>query len=325
MLRHRSLTNYVMWAAGHYPVGIGRGAPVHSSLSFDLTITSLLTPLLVGGYVELLSNENEIESLAEALRGRNGYGLVKLTPGHLRLLAELLKGDELDGAAESLVIGGENLPVEAVRWWKERAAKTRLFNEYGPTESVVGCCVYEVSRQLEAEEGRDNVWIGRAIANTRLYVLDQRQESVAKGVVGELYIGGEGLARGYLNEAEQTAEKFVPSVYSEEAGGRVYRTGDQARYEEDGKIEYLGRVDDQVKVRGYRIELGEVEAALNQHERVEQAVVVAREDEPGQRRLVGYVVVKQQVSSQELRAYLGEKLPDYMVPSAFVADSNRCL
>ena len=143
MLRHRSLTNYLLWAAGHYPLDIGCGAPVHSSLSFDLTITSLLTPFLVGGYVQLLSSESEVESLAAALSGRYGYGLVKLTPAHLQLLAELLKGVDLDGAAQALVIGGENLPVEAVRWWRERAAKTKLFNEYGPTETVVGCCVFE--------------------------------------------------------------------------------------------------------------------------------------------------------------------------------------
>src|SRR5581483_9809946 len=250
--------------------------------------------------------------------GRYGYGLVKLTPAHLQLLAVLLKDVDLDGAAHGLVIGGENLPIEVVRWWRERAAETKLFNEYGPTETVVGCCVYEVGSHLEAEAERDFVPIGRPIANTRLYLLDQRQESVPKGVVGELYIGGEGLARGYLNHADLTAESFVPSLHSDEIGGRMYRTGDRARYQEDGKIEFLGRIDHQVKVRGYRIELGEIEAALNEHAAVEQAVVLAREDEPGEKRLVGYVVVNEPVGSQELRAYLSQRLPEYMVPVAFV-------
>src|SRR5204863_123945 len=129
MLRHQSLTNYLCWAIGHYPLDAGCGAPVHSSLSFDLTITSLLTPLLVGNCVHLLSTNNEIESLASALRGRHGYSLVKLTPAHLNVLAALLDTEDLNGAAHAMVIGGENLSVQTVNWWRERAAGTRLFNE----------------------------------------------------------------------------------------------------------------------------------------------------------------------------------------------------
>src|SRR5262245_23319453 len=318
MLRHQSLTNYLLWAVGHYPLDVGCGAPVHSSLSFDLTITSLLPPLLVGSSVHLLPKHNEIESLAAVLSRRHGYSLVKLTPAHLQVLAELLKGVDLNGAAHAFVIGGENLSVQTVGWWRERAAKTRFFNEYGPTESVVGCSVYEVGLQLESEAERDSVPIGRPIANTRLYLLDNRQEIVPKGVVGELCIGGDGLARGYLNHPDLTAERFVPCPYGGEKGGRMYRTGDRARYEEDGNLEFLGRVDDQVKIRGYRIELGEIEASLNQHASVEQVVVLAREDEPGEKRLVGYVVARQQVGVRELREYLQERLPDYMLPGAIV-------
>jgi amino acid adenylation domain-containing protein len=319
MLRHGSLKNYLLWAIGHYPLDAGCGAPVHSSLSFDLTITSLFTPLLVGGGVHLLSTESEIEALEAALGERRGYSLVKLTPAHLQLLAEVLKEAEVEGAAHSLVIGGENLPAQTVKWWRERAAKTRLFNEYGPTESVVGCCVYEVGAQVEAEEGRANVPVGRPIANASLYILDGRQQPVPQGTVGELYIGGEGLARGYLNRPDLTAERFAPSPYSEATGARLYRSGDLARYLRDGQIEILGRADNQVKIRGYRIELGEIEAVLDEHESVKQSIVVASDNERGAKRLVGYVVGPEGAAVAELKRYVRERLPEYMVPEAILA------
>ena len=324
MLRHGSLSNYLLWARSHYPLDAGCGAPVHSPLSFDLTITSLFTPLLVGGYAHLLSNEREIEALGAALGERSGYSLVKLTPAHLPLLAELLKDVELDGAARSLVIGGENLSAKAVKWWRERSAKTRLFNEYGPTESVVGCCVYEVRARVEVEEERDTIPIGRPISNASLYILDKRLQPTPKGVVGELYIGGEGLARGYLNYPGLTAESFVPSPYSGEIGARIYRTGDLARYLRDGQIECLGRVDEQVKIRGYRVELGEIVARLAEHPAVREAVVVARENNLGEKSLIAYYTVAKAadtevlVSAEVLREYLAALLPEYMIPAAFV-------
>jgi len=325
MLRHKSLTNYLLWAIGHYTPGAGCGAPVHSSLSFDLTITSLFTPLLAGGYLHLLSTESEIEALGAALSERPGYGLVKLTPGRLQLLAELLKDDDLDGAARSLVIGGENLPAQTVGWWRERAVTTRLFNEYGPTESVVGCCVYEVGSQVEVEEGRAVVPIGRPIANTSLYIFDKRQRPSPKGVVGELCIGGEGLARGYLNHPELTAESFVPAPYSEETGTRLYRTGDLARYLRDGQIECLGRMDEQVKIRGYRVELGEIEARLADHPAVHEAVVAARENNSGDKQLVAFYTLAKAtdtdapVGAEALREHLSAVLPEHMIPAAYVA------
>ena len=323
MLRHGSLANYLLWAIDHYPLEAGCGAPVHSSLSFDLTITSLFTPLLVGGCVHLVSTENEIEALVRVLNGRPGYSLVKLTPAHLQLLAGLLKDGDLDGAAHSLVIGGENLPSKIVRWWRERAARTRLFNEYGPTESVVGCCVYESGSHPEAEEGRPITPIGRPIANTSLYLLDQRGELSPKGVVGELCVGGEGLARGYLNRPELTAESFRPSPYSEEAGARLYRTGDLARYLRGGQVECLGRMDGQVKIRGYRVELGEIEAHLTGHPAVREAVVVAREDHSGAKVLVAYYTPaggsgdKVLVDAETLWRHLSSVLPEHMTPTAY--------
>jgi acyl carrier protein len=192
---------------------------------------------------------------------------------------------------------------------------TRLINEYGPTETVVGCCVYEVAPENLLS---GPVPIGRPIANTQLYVLDRNLQPVPIGVAGELHIGGDGLARGYLNRSELNAEKFIAHPFSNESGARLYKTGDLARYLLDGNIEFLGRIDTQVKIRGYRIELGEIEAVLRQHRAVQTSVVVVREDTPADKRLVAYVVAPLETSTNELRSFLTQKLPEFMVPSAFV-------
>ena len=318
MLRHRSLTNYLLWAIGHYPLERGWGSPVHSSLSFDLTITSLFTPLLVGSCVHLLSTLIETEALGAAIVDYPEYSLVKLTPAHLQLLTERLGDFDFDRAPHSFVIGGENLPAQTVKWWRQRAPAARLFNEYGPTEAVVGCCVYEIDTQNDVEEGRANVPIGRPIANAGIHILDGARQPSPEGIVGELCISGEGLARGYLNHPDLTAEKFRPSEYLEERGARLYLTGDLARYLRDGQIEVLGRIDGQVKVRGYRIELGEIEAALRDVPEVREAVVMAV-SEGGQNRLIAYITAgeKPAVDYNRLRRYLRQRLPEYMIPSAF--------
>jgi amino acid adenylation domain-containing protein len=315
MLRHGSLQNYLLWAMSYYPLDAGRGAPVHSSLNFDLTITSLFTPLLVGGCVHLLSNENEIEALGVALSERHEYSLVKLTPAHLQILAEQLSAIDLNGVTRSFVIGGENLPTKTVMWWRDRAAAIRLFNEYGPTECLVGCSIYEIGANEEVEKGRAAVPIGRPIANTSIYILDGRRRPTALGVIGELCVGGEGLARGYLNRPDLTAERFIPHPYATETGARLYRTGDLARYLREGNIECLGRIDEQVKLRGYRVELGEIEAVLNEHRSVKQSVAITNENESGDKRLIGYVVCEKGVTAAELKKHVRERLPDYMAPN----------
>src|SRR5262249_33702324 len=161
--------------------------------------------------------------------------------------------------------------------------------------------------------------IGRPVANTRLYVLDHDGHPVPAGVPAELYLGGEGLARGYLGRPELTAERFVPDPWSGQAGGRLYRPGDLVLYRMDGNLDFVGRIDDQVKVRGFRIELGEIEEVMRRHPGIREAVVVVREGQPGDRRLIGYVVAaSDSVPARELRAFLAERLPDHMVPSAFV-------
>jgi len=216
-----------------------------------------------------------------------------------------------------LVIGGETLSVAHVRRGMEALKQTQIINGYGPTESTTFACTYKVGKELD--ERVTSIPIGRPISNTQVYVLGDRLEAVPVGVAGEVYIGGDGLARGYLKRAELTAERFVPNPHSEEAGARLYKTGDVGRYLKDGEIEYLGRKDNQVKLRGYRVELEEVEYALREQKGVKDAVVVMREEEVGEKRLVAYVVMEEgaEVSVSRMRAQMKERLPVYMVPSAY--------
>ncbi|MEW6733018.1 MAG: amino acid adenylation domain-containing protein [Acidobacteriota bacterium] len=211
--------------------------------------------------------------------------------------------------------GGEPLTVElAEKFW--RSLDAELYHQYGPTETTVDVTFWHCQRT----NGDQVIPIGRPIANTQIFILDKQLEPVPIGVAGELCIGGVGLARGYLNRADLTADKFIPNPYSNEAGTRLYRTGDLARYLSDGNIEFIGRIDQQVKVRGYRIELGEIESVLLNHTDVRDTIVIAREDRPSNKQLVAYLIMEQDstVNINELRAYLKEKLPEYMLPSAFV-------
>jgi amino acid adenylation domain-containing protein len=316
-IEHRGLVNYLSWAISAYKVAGGTGAPVHSSIAFDLTVTSIFTPLMVGRSVELLPDDHGAEVLARALRTATGYSLVKLTPAHLQALQLQLRPEQVAQRTQAFVIGGEQLRAETIAFWRQHAPHTVLVNEYGPTETVVGCCVYAVTPETRSH---GPIPIGRPIANTRLYILDRHMQAVPIGVAGELYIGGDGVARGYLNRPELTKERFIADPFSPESGARLYRTGDFARYLPDGNIEFLGRRDDQVKVSGFRIELGEIEAVLSRLPQVQQAVVALCEDDPGERRLVAYVVLRpgQADAPRELRSLLKQQLPDHMLPSAFV-------
>src|SRR5262249_34864 len=192
-----------------------------------------------------------------------------------------------------------------------------LINGYGPTEGTTFSCCYKIEGAND-----DRGWgipIGRPISNTTAYVLDEKQELAPVGVVGELYIGGDGLARGYLNRPDLTAERFLPNPFSQQTGERMYRTGDMARYRADAVLEFFGRRDCQVKIRGHRIELDEIEGELMRYPAIAEADVPAREDEPGKKRLVAYLIAKQdEISISDLQSYLKENLPAYLIPSAFV-------
>ena len=342
MIHHRGLVNYLTWCQRAYPLAGGIGAPVHSSISFDLTVTSLIAPLAAGRTAYLAPESSGIEALTDALRADADFSLVKITPAHLELVGQQLQPAEAAGRTRAFVIGGEQLLAEHVAFWQRHAPDTLLINEYGPTETVVGCCVFTADGRTPL---RGAVPIGRPIINTQLYVLDRHLNPVPQGVPGELYIGGEGVARGYLGRPELTAERFVPDPFAEvrgqgsgsrsqgseissptsdlrspTSGSRLYRTGDLVRLRADGELEFLGRVDDQVKIRGFRIELGEIEAVLAAQPGVREVAVIVREIAAGDRRLAAYVAFDpgSAVSAADLRQALSRKLPDYMIPAAFV-------
>ncbi|MFC4121996.1 non-ribosomal peptide synthase/polyketide synthase, partial [Nonomuraea zeae] len=280
------LANYVGWAAGAYEVGAG--AAVHASVAVDLTVTSLWVPLVSGAAV-VMSGEDPAD------------GLVKVVPAHLSLLAEMVSSD----VGRTWVVGGEALPGALVRSLLARSPGSVVVNEYGPTETVVGCCVFEASAGVG-----ESVPIGRPIANCRVYVLDERLRPVPPGVAGELYIAGVQVARGYVGRPDLTSERFVACPF--EVGARMYRSGDVARWNADGDLEYLGRVDDQIKIRGFRVEPGEVEAVLAAHPLVAQAAVIVRED-----RLVAFVAGKD-VQPRLVLRYAADRLPGHLVPATVV-------
>ncbi|HEX8320474.1 amino acid adenylation domain-containing protein [Longimicrobium sp.] len=313
-MHHRGVCNYVHWGVRAYGAGQGSGAPVFSSMAVDLTITNLL-PLFAGRPVQMLPEEHPVEALADALRRSPGFGLIKITPIHLGLLNALLEPEHLENSAHTLVIGADFLSAEPTLPWQEHAPGVRLMNEYGPTETVVGCSAYVLP------PGRHRggpVPVGRPIQNLRFYVLDARLEPVPIGLPGELYIAGAGVARGYLGRPGLSAEKFLPDPFAA-PGDRMYRTGDRTRWQPDGNLLVLGRTDNQVKIRGHRVELGEVEAALRRHPGIRECLAMVREDRPGDRRIVAYVVAGDGGADVAgLRTHVRRILPEYMVPSAFV-------
>ncbi|MCP3463546.1 non-ribosomal peptide synthetase [Bradyrhizobium sp. CCGUVB23] len=314
MVEHRGMTNYLHWACDTYAPR--SSSVVSSPLAFDATVNSLFAPLICGGHAQLVVEGDEVAGLKAKISSE--CGLINITPSHLDALGRQMLADAASQVG-TFIIGGEGLSHSTVESWRSIQPTARLVNEYGPTETVVGCIFYDIPTEPAVAA---NVPIGRPIANTKVYLLDGHGALVPFGAVGELYIGGAGVARGYLNRPELTAERFIDSPFVE--GDRLYRTGDLARYLPDGNLEFLGRTDDQVKIRGFRIEPGEIAARLVEHARVRHAVVVAQQDRTGETRLVAYVVAEHADEAEgaelagTLRMHLSARLPDYMVPSAFV-------
>jgi amino acid adenylation domain-containing protein len=272
-----------------------------SSFSFDSSVAGIFGTLTRGGTLVVADAgaARDPRRLAAEIVGQNVDSLLCVPSLYQRILDELPD----DPPLARVIVAGESPPAALVTASRRRCPRTELFNEYGPTEATVWCTVHRCA------EGEDPVPIGRPVANARVYVLDGRGEPVPVGVAGELCVGGAGVARGYLNRPELTAERFVTDRF---AGGRMYRTGDVARWLPGGSLEFLGRRDHQVKVRGYRVEPGEVEACLASCAGVREAVVVVRQDA-----LVAYYT-GEEVPAQSLRAFVARAVPDYMVPAAFV-------
>ncbi|MGV9450285.1 amino acid adenylation domain-containing protein [Streptomyces sp. NPDC003635] len=306
---HRGLANHVGWAARELASNGTGGAPLFSSVAFDLVVPNLWAPLVTGQAVHTVSQRVDLADLGGRLSAGAPYSFVKLTPGHLDVLAHQLTPAEAAALAPVLVVAGEAFTRTTLLRWRALAPKTRLINEYGPTEASVGTCVHEVPAEPEEEI----LPIGRPLPGMTMYVLDGSLQPVPAGVPGELYVGGTGVARGYANRPDLTAERFLPDPYSAEPGARLYRTGDLVRQRADGITEFLGRLDDQVKIRGFRVEPGEVQAVLAAHPAVRQAFVTAVDGE-----LAAYCV-PETVVADALRRHLADRLPDYMVPATFTA------
>jgi amino acid adenylation domain-containing protein len=310
-IRHSSLVNYLEWFGEQVLGGQAYDLPLLSRLSFDAAVRQIFPPLLSGGRVRIIPEDvlREPVALARAL-GSGPRLVVGGVPSLWSMLLDAVEaGDaELPGL-ERVLLGGEALSDDLVARTMSHFPGVEIWNHYGPTEATVN------TTALRVRPG-ERITLGRAVANVTLYVLDGAARPVPAGVPGELYVGGEGLGRGYLRRPALTADRFVPDAFSATPGARLYRSGDRVRWNAAGELEFLGRIDEQVKVRGYRIELGEVEWALAQHPGVRDAVVVSRGDGPGGGRLVAYVVGPAGVP--ELRAHLEQRLPDYMVPAVFV-------
>jgi len=313
---HRGLANHVAWAARELASRGSGGAPLFSSVAFDLVVPNLWGPLVTGQRVFAVAQDTRPAELGRALLAGAPYSFVKLTPGHLDLLAEQLTTEQADDLAAVTVVAGEALPGTTADRSLDILGPGRLINEYGPTEASVGSTVFPVRERV----GREVVPIGRPLPNMRVYVLDAALEPVPVGVAGELYVGGAGVARGYAGRPDLTGERFLPDPYAVDTGARMYRTGDLVRQLPDGDVEFLGRIDDQVKIRGYRVELGEVQTVLAGHPAVREAFVSVHEPVPGDRRLVAYWTAADGAgpTAEELAAHCAVHLPDYMVPAAFV-------
>ncbi|HEX9939684.1 MAG TPA: amino acid adenylation domain-containing protein, partial [Longimicrobium sp.] len=313
MMGHREVVQYACGLPGTMPIGPGDRVAQASNASFDAAVFEIWGALLHGATLVGIDRDVLLSAplLGRALREEgitHLYQTAALFSQHVRERVDVYAG------LRQLVFGAEAVGTESVRRMLREGKPARVLHEYGPTEATVWCTLEEVH---EVAEDAPTVLIGKPIPNARAYVVDPAGEPLPVGVPGELCIGGAGVVRGYLGRPAQTAERFVPDPFATEPGARMYRTGDRARWKAEGKLEFMGRVDDQVKIRGFRIEPGEVEAAIAAYPGVREARVMMREDQPGDKRLVAYVVASVEIDG--LRAHLRGSLPEYMVPQAIVA------
>lgn len=314
VVNHQNLVHST-WARNLYYCQPVTSFLLLSSLAFDSSVAGIFWTLCQGAILVLPQDfQKDLLQLTKLIVQHRVSHLLTV-PSFWKLLLEQASLPQLD-FLHTVIVAGEACIKELVERHYQQLPQTSLFNEYGPTEGTVWSSVYD----CQSHELRNQIPIGRPIANTQLYLLDTQLQPVPVGVSGELYISGAGVVRGYLNRPELTSEKFIPNPFSHLSGDRLYKTGDLACYLPDGNIKFIGRIDHQVKLRGFRLELGEIEAVLNQYPKVQEVVAIVREDEPGDKRLVAYIVPspEQTLVVRDLRCFLKEQLPDYMVPSAFM-------
>ncbi|NBI27594.1 non-ribosomal peptide synthetase [Chengkuizengella marina] len=311
MIEQQGLVNYIWWAKQMYVKDKCEVFPLYSSLAFDLTITSIFTPLISGGKIIVYRNDED-EYVLYKILNENQATVVKLTPSHLSLLKDM---DKTNSSIQRFIVGGEDLSVSLSRKIIESfGGNVEIFNEYGPTETVVGCMIHKYNIEKDT---KSSVPIGKPAHNVNIYILDPNLNPVPANEVGEMYISGDGVARGYLNREDLTKDRFKCNPFH--SGKRMYKTGDMARFNDVGQIEYLGRSDHQVKVNGYRIELGEIEKQLLYVPFIKEAVVLNLKHENESNVLCAYFVsIQENITSNDLRNKLTGQLPDYMIPAYFV-------
>ena len=317
MIEHRSLLNYAMWASNEYVGGEICAFPLFTNTAFDLSLTSIFIPLITGNRIHIYDDQHDL-AITELIKD-NTVNIVKLTPSHLRILRDLditQRSGEIQ--LKKLIVGGEALETElALEIYHKYNGQVEIYNEYGPTEATIGCMIHK----FNPESRVSSVPIGQPISNTQAYVLDESLNPVAIGLTGELYVSGDGLARGYLFKKKLTDQKFISNPFVQ--GQRMYRTGDLVIRLPDGNLEYVGRIDEQVKIRGYRVELNEIANCIKDKEEIIDAIVTQKLTEHQQNLLIGYYVSKEPESNgmsheNTLKRYLSSRLPDYMIPAHFV-------
>lgn len=322
LVEHRSVVNASFSFINNHRMTERDRLLQFASLSFDVAAEEFFATWLSGGCV-VMRPEQTLSSFAEftTFLQRENVSVVNLPASFwlewLTALAD--QGGQIPKSVRRVIVGNEKTLEETLaKWQRLIGPNVEWRNAYGPSETTITASNYEPSSSGATRAEKSAVPIGRPVMNVQMYVLDAAQQIVPTGVTGELYIGGDGVARGYHKQPAQTAERFLPNPYGQKNGERFYRTGDAARFRADGNIEFLGRVDEQVKIRGFRIEPGEIEAVLVQHESVRESVVVAADDGRGGQRLIAYVVSKGDLRADELREFLKQRLTEYMIPSRFV-------
>lgn len=310
MIENKSLVNYVLYARDNYLNEENIAMPLYTSISFDLTITSIFVPLISGNKI-IIYRESDIDKLIKNVFESKENEVVKVTPAHLSLLMDI---PNINKKIKKFIVGGEELTAGLAKEVSDRFQNNiEIINEYGPTEGTIGCITHKYDNTKKYNGG---VLIGKPMNNFHIYIVNKKNNIVPIGKIGEICISGDGVARGYLNNEKLTKEKFVNNPY--EIGRIMYKTGDLARWLPDGNIEYLGRVDDQVKIRGFRIELSEIENAIRNINYVSDVAVIVRENKIGENEINAYIISKDESIIENIKNELNDYLPEYMIPKKII-------